>query len=43
MIIYDRWSHYAERLPIIYAKVTHLVAIDVLDGGVTKGALVIMD
>jgi hypothetical protein len=43
MIIYNRWSQYSERLPITYTKVTHLVVISVIDGGVTKGALVIKD
>ena len=43
VIIYNRWSQYSERLPIMYAKVTHLVVISIIDSGLTKGALVIKD
>jgi hypothetical protein len=43
VIIYDRWSKYRERLPIMYTKVAHLVALSVRDGGVTKGGLIIKE
>jgi len=41
VIIYNRWSQYWERLPIMYTKDTHLVVISVIDGGATKGVLAI--
>jgi hypothetical protein len=43
VIIYNCWSQYRKRLPIMYAKVTHLVAFGDRDGSVTKGWFVIKE
>src|SRR5512143_260401 len=43
VVIYNRWSQYRERLPIMNAEVAHFISIRSRDGGLPKGRLVIQN